>query len=267
MEGLENFINNYGGGLQFGAFFGVFAVFAIAELLFPVLGSVPERSSRWKGNLLITITNIVVLSLLPVTAISAAIWASTNNFGLLNVSNSSIEVVLIVTLLIRSLVSYVVHYLMHKVPFLWRIHRVHHTDTHLDVSTTVRLHPIEILLGILIVIPTTAFFGLSAWVLVLYEVLDSFFTPFSHANVSLPKWLDKTIRLVFVSPDMHRIHHSSYQPETDSNYGAVFSFWDRIFFTYTPEPRKPWKEFEIGLEEPRGSETKSYLWMIALPFK
>jgi sterol desaturase/sphingolipid hydroxylase (fatty acid hydroxylase superfamily) len=151
------------------------------------------------------------------------------------------------------------------VPLFWRLHRVHHLDTQMDVSTTVRFHPLEFVVNLFIGVPVVIVLGLTPWVLLLYEILDAAITLFSHANIRLPRGLERVLRYVIVTPDLHRVHHSSYQPETDSNFGAVFPIWDIIFGTFRTETRLPQEVMEIGLEEVRDQRTNQVFWLLTSP--
>ena len=154
---------------------------------------------------------------------------------------------------------------MHKVPVLWRIHRVHHLDTEMDVSTTVRFHPIEFIINLCIGIPFVIIFGLSPWVLVFYEILDVVVTLWSHSNVRVFAGVDRVLRYFVVTPNLHRIHHSTWQPETDSNFSAVFPIWDIIFRTFRPTPGTDHEIMSLGLDEVRGSRTNRLLWLLISP--
>jgi sterol desaturase/sphingolipid hydroxylase (fatty acid hydroxylase superfamily) len=166
------------------------------------------------------------------------------------------------TLLARGFISFFTHRLMHGVPWLWRLHRVHHLDTELDVTTTVRFHPLELVVGALPGIPIVVAFGLVPWVLVLYEVLDVAVTLWSHSNLRIPAPLDRVLRYVVVTPDLHRVHHSTWQPETDSNFGAVFPVWDLVFGTYRATPRDGHERMRLGLDEVRGREAHRVFWLL-----
>ena len=264
---LETFFITYGEELQYFAFFGGMAVFALWEVVRPAIGRAPDRLRRWRTNFAMTALGILTLGVLPITTFAAALWAQSQQIGLLNMVELSGWSVVVITLLARSLISWLVHFASHKVPLLWRIHRVHHLDTHLDVSTTFRLHPLESVIGFFIVIPVVIGFGLSPWVLIVYEVLDAGINVFTHANIRLPKPLDRVLRLAIVTPDMHRIHHSSFQPETDSNYGAVFSFWDRLFGTYVRDTARGPDTLELGLESVRDKRSCGLFWLLLSPFR
>jgi sterol desaturase/sphingolipid hydroxylase (fatty acid hydroxylase superfamily) len=161
--------------------------------------------------------------------------------------------------------GYVFHMLMHKVPLFWRLHRVHHSDTHLDVSTTVRSHPVEVLVLFVAMIPLVIAFGFNPWALIVYETIDGIVGLLSHTNVRLPERLDRALRWLLVTPNMHCLHHSSFQPETDSNYGVVLSIWDRIFGTYSVAPRAGYDAMKFGLNEIAFDQSSDIVWQIRSP--
>jgi sterol desaturase/sphingolipid hydroxylase (fatty acid hydroxylase superfamily) len=246
-------------------FFVLFVVFAVAEVFEPKRPGPPRRRTRWVVNLGLTLINIVVLSLLPVSLFTVSIWAFRQNVGLLNWLELPAVAVVMLTLLGRGLISFLTHYLNHRVPAFWRVHRVHHLDTELDVSTTVRFHPFEFVIGLLPGVPLAVTFGFSPWVLLLYELLDAAVTLFSHANIRLPPRLERLLRYMIVTPDLHRVHHSSYQLETDSNFSAVFPIWDMVFGTYRTSTRVPQEQMQIGLKEIRDERTERLSWLLASP--
>lgn len=262
---LDGFLVAYGDDLQFAIFFVLVAILGLVEAFRPGLDRAAGRRRRWPANLGLTILNACMPALVPVTVVGVALWAEREGLGLLHMAEASAAVAIATTLLVRSLASYGTHALMHRVPALWRLHRVHHSDTHLDVSTTVRFHPLELVPQLAIVVPVTVLFGLTPWVLVVYELLDVAVNVFTHSNIRLPSGVDRVVRWAFVTPDMHRIHHSSWRPETDSNYGAVFSFWDRAFDTYRAAPRAGYDDLEIGLAELRGPRSSSLWWQLWSP--
>jgi sterol desaturase/sphingolipid hydroxylase (fatty acid hydroxylase superfamily) len=231
----------------------------------PAFHATPQRDARWPTNLGLGIVNAAIAIAVPLTAVSAALWAERHDVGLLNTVSTPAWLAFIATLALRSLAGYLFHLAMHKVPLLWRVHRVHHLDTHLDVSTALRSHPIEVLVAALIMSVVSVLFGLSAWALVMYELWDACAGAYSHANLRLPERLDRLLRTVLVTPNMHCLHHSSWRPETDSNYGTVFAFWDRLFGTYSDAPRAGYEAMRLGLEEVRDARTSSFWWQIRSP--
>jgi len=261
---VSTWLTAHGEDLQVLLFFGGLAVLAVAERLAPRRAT-GDRRRRWLTNYALTALNLVVLMALPVTLIGSAAWAQDRGWGLFNRLALPAGVAVVATLLVRAFVSFATHWLMHKVPVLWRFHRVHHLDTELDVSTTVRFHPLESVLALGPGVALVVAFGLSPWVLIGYELLDVAVTLFSHANLRLPPAVDRVLRYLIVTPDLHRIHHSSWQPETDSNFGAVFPIWDLVFCTFRSEPRTPHPRMTLGLDEVRGPEAQSLRWLLASP--
>ena len=256
-----------GEDLQFYLFFGFLGVFLVAERLLPKRRPGISQRRRWYTNAALTIVVVLTLPLLPLSFITGAFWAHKNGFGLFNQFGGVLPVagLFVLTLLVRGFISFGTHYLNHKVPFLWRFHRVHHLDTELDVSSTVRFHPLEIPLGLVIGLPVVVLFGLSPWVLIFYELLDVSVTLFSHSNLRIAKNIDRYLRYVIVTPDLHKVHHSSYQPETDSNFSAVFPIWDIVFGTFTTKTRQPLESMPLGLDEVRDIRTNSFWWLLASP--
>lgn len=262
----SEWIQVYGGDLQVALFFGLFILLAVAERLIPKRPGGLGRRGRWPTNVGLTVLNLIVLGALPVSFIAAAQWAQTQGWGVLHLIALPLSLAVLVNLLLRGLLSFVTHLLMHKVPILWRIHRVHHLDTEMDVSTTVRFHPIEFIISLCIGIPFVVMFGLSPWMLVLYELFDVCVTLWSHSNLRLPAGVDRLLRYLVVTPNLHRIHHSTWQPETDSNFSAVFPIWDIVFGTFRPTARMDHDIMPLGLEEIRGSRANQLSWLLASPF-
>jgi sterol desaturase/sphingolipid hydroxylase (fatty acid hydroxylase superfamily) len=251
--------------------FWLFVVFLlILETLAPAFQQEPERSYRWPSNFSFGLVNVGLLAIAPLSTISAAEWASRTDVGLLNQVAVPLWASLGLTLAAYSLANYLIHVMLHKNRWLWRIHRVHHLDTRLDVSTSQRHHPFEWIANVLILVAVTIAFGLTSWVLIVYEAADAAVNVFSHANIRLPERLDRIVRWVLVTPNMHSLHHSSHQPETDSNYGTVFTLWDRLFGTYRPGPAWGYVKLQIGLKEIRDDRAWSFWWQMkspALPLK
>lgn len=263
---LEQWILDHGGTAQVALFFGLFAIFGLVEWIAPKRSQAIDRRKRWPANLKLTVLNIVLLSALPTTFLDAAIRAGEASAGLLHQVSLPWGVVLAATLLLRGLISWFTHLLMHKVGVLWRFHRIHHLDTELDVTTTVRFHPVEFVFGLAIGFPLVYGFGLSATGLLVYEILDASITLFSHANFSLPSRVEKLLRYLIVTPDLHRVHHSAWQAETDSNFSAVFPVWDLLFGTLRTETREDPATMELGLEDVRDERTTQVRWLLREPF-
>lgn len=226
-----------------------------------------EKRKRWTTNYVLTFIAIISMMAIPFTFISVANIAENNCWGLFNLIKLNWILVGFLTLLLRGFVSFFTHYLAHRIPFFWRIHRVHHLDTEMDVSTTVRFHPFEFVINSIVGLPIVLIFGFPVWGLMLYELFDIIVTLISHSNTSLPQNAEKVVRYFIVTPDLHRVHHSSYRPETDSNYSAVFPIWDILFGTFKTKNRAPQSNMELGLEEVRDERTTNILWLLASPFE
>lgn len=233
----------------------------------PARPPVEGRWRRWRTNFGITLLNIVVLGALPTSFVVAASWAQARQLGLMNMTPLPLAAALVVGLLGRGFISWVTHLLMHKVPLFWRVHRVHHTDTALDVSTTVRFHPLEFPLGLAVGLPLVLTLGLPPWLLLAYECLDMCVTVFSHANVDLPPALERALRWIIVTPGLHRIHHSTIPEETDSNFSAVFPVWDLLLGTMRTTTRHDPGVMPLGLDEVRDARSRSLGWLLAVPFR
>jgi sterol desaturase/sphingolipid hydroxylase (fatty acid hydroxylase superfamily) len=190
---------------------------------------------------------LAVRLLLPTAAAGVALVAAERGFGLFHLIGLPFWVAAPIGFLALDLVIYGQHVMFHHVPWLWRLHRMHHADLDIDVTTGVRFHPVEILLSLVIKIATVALLGIPAAAVVCFEVVLNATSMFNHANASLPRWLDRVARLTLVTPDMHRVHHSILRQETDSNFGFNLPWWDRLFGTYRAEPRAGHDGMTIGL--------------------
>ena len=259
---LPEWLLNHGDDLQLVLFFSLLAALIVAERFLPRRPGPMDRARRWPVNFFFTLLNLIALALLPVSFISAALWAEGRAIGVLRVVDAPAIVAAIVTLLVRSFISFGTHYLNHMVPALWQLHRVHHLDTELDVSTTVRFHPLEFVVGLIVGLPLVVATGLSPWVLMSYELLDVVVTLWTHSNVRLPSAVDRVLRYVVVTPDLHRIHHSAWKPETNSNFGAVFPVWDLVFGTFNDRPRDGHERMRLGLDEARDADAHRPLWLL-----
>ena len=234
--------------IRLAAFAGVFSVMALWELLAPRRPLAVGRSPRWPSNLGILVADVLAVRLLlPTAAAGVALVAAERGFGLFHVVGLSFWLAAPIGFLALDLVIYGQHVMFHHVPWLWRLHRMHHADLDIDVTTGVRFHPVEILLSLVIKIATVALLGIPVAAVVCFEVVLNATSMFNHANASLPRWLDRVARLMLVTPDMHRVHHSILRQETDSNFGFNLPWWDRLFGTYRAEPRAGHDGMTIGL--------------------
>lgn len=250
-------------------FLGLFAVFATVEALVPRRQRTQPRSTRWVTNWGIVILDTLTLRLLavalPLLAVGAALDAGANGWGVLNKAGLPGWLTVPATILFFDFAIWLQHLITHKIPFLWRFHRVHHADRDIDVTTAIRFHPVEIAFSMLLKIGLVYVLGPPALGIVLFEIILNGTAMFNHANIRIPLKLDDFLRKFLVTPDMHRVHHSIHRHEHDSNYGFALSIWDRIFRTYIPQPEKGHENMTIGLEwqDDRPSKLGWALW---LPF-
>ncbi|MFY0690326.1 MAG: sterol desaturase family protein [Paracoccaceae bacterium] len=255
--------------IRFGVFLGLFCLFAAVETLAPRRARSLPRAKRWATNWAIVILDAITLRALaialPLLAVGAAIDAGENGWGLFNTLGLHAGLEILLTVLIFDFAIWLQHLIMHKIPVLWRLHRVHHADVDIDVSTAIRFHPVEIALSMLLKIGLVYVLGPSALGIILFEIILNGTAMFNHANIKLPLKADAVIRKVLVTPDMHRIHHSNQRTEHDSNYGFSLSIWDRLFRTYTAEPDKGHLGMTIGLEW-QDERPAQLGWSLALPF-
>lgn len=255
--------------IRLAIFLGLFAVLAAAETLAPRRVRSQKRSQRWVTNWGITIANTVLLRLmavaLPLLAVGAAIDAQAQGWGLFNALALPGWIEVIAAILILDFVIWAQHLITHKVPLLWRLHRVHHADVDMDVTTAIRFHPVEIALSMILKIGVVYLLGPAALAVIVFEIMLNGTAMFNHANIRLPLWLDAILRRVLVTPDMHRVHHSVHRDEHDSNYGFALSIWDRMFGTYIAQPRAGHDDMEVGLEW-QDDRPARLGWSLGLPF-
>ncbi|WP_264212215.1 sterol desaturase family protein [Leisingera thetidis] len=256
--------------IRLAVFLGLFALFAAAEARAPRRARTLPRQRRWLTNLSITVLNTLTLRALalglPLLAVGAALDAAGQGWGLLNALRWPVWLEGLLAVLVLDFAVWLQHLVTHKVPLLWRLHRVHHADRDMDVTTAVRFHPLEIALSMLLKIGLVYLLGPSAPAVLLFELLLNGTALFTHANLALPPRLERILRLGLVTPDMHRVHHSVRRAEHDSNYGFALSVWDRIFGTYTAEPGRGHAGMTVGLQWQDGRPARLG-WSLRLPFR
>lgn len=256
--------------LRLSVFLGLFVVFAGLETLSPRRRRVQPRGHRWLTNLAITALDTLTLRalavFLPLLAVGAALDAQAQGWGLFNLVDLPPWIEWAAAVLILDFAIWGQHLITHKVPVFWRFHRVHHADRDLDVTTAVRFHPVEIAASMALKIGLVYLLGPAPWAVVAFEILLNGTALFNHANLALPPRLDALIRLVLVTPDMHRIHHSIHRHEHDSNFGFALSIWDRIFRTYRAAPEGGVEGMTVGLQWQDENPSKLG-WSLMLPFR
>ena len=250
-------------------FFGIFAVVAAWEQLVPRRIPTVSRAIRWSNNLGLVFLNSLVLRLLfPVAAAGVAAVAHQRGWGLLNNYEVAFSVATVVAVIAMDFVLYLQHVMFHAIPVLWRLHRVHHADPDYDVTTGARFHTLEIILSMLIKFATIALLGPPVVAVVIFEVLLNVTAMFNHGNITLPRNADRLLRLLVVTPDMHRVHHSVEDDESNSNFGFNLPWWDRLFGTYRDQPRAGHQGMTTGLRAFREPGQVSWLpGMLMLPFR
>lgn len=256
--------------IRLSVFLGLFAVFAAIEAFAPKRPRVQPRAGRWFTNLSLTVINTVALRgmalALPLLAVGAALDAGAKGWGLLNLVAWPAWVEFGLTLLALDFAIWLQHLITHKVPLFWRFHRMHHADRDMDVTTALRFHPAEILASMALKIALIYGLGPQAVAVVVFEILLNGTALFNHANLRLPGAVDRIVRLILVTPDMHRVHHSVLRAEHDSNYGFALSVWDRIFRTYRGQPAAGHSAMKVGLQW-QDEKPAKLGWSLWLPFR
>ena len=253
--------------IRIGFFFGIFAIMSLWEVLSPRRVLTTSKKFRWFNNLTIVFLNPILLRLvMPIFPVQMSVIARNKGWGLFNNLALPYWLAVVAGVLILDCVIYFQHVIFHMIPPFWRIHRMHHTDLDFDVTTGLRFHPIEIFLSMGIKLGAVALIGAPALAVIIFEVLLNGTSMFNHSNVYIPLRLDRLIRLLVVTPDMHRVHHSIVMRESNRNFGFNLSLWDRLFRTYKAQPDAGHKDMTIGLAEFRNARKLSLPWLMAIPF-
>lgn len=254
--------------IRFGAFVGVLAAMAVWELTRPRRKQLVGRAWRWPNNLgVVAVDALLARILFPTTGVGVALLAEAQGFGLFNLVPLPAWTAAATSILILDLVIYLQHVLFHAVPALWRLHRMHHADLDVDVTTGLRFHPIEILLSLVIKFAAIAALGAPAVAVLIFEVLLNATSMFNHGNVRIPARLDQVIRWFVVTPDMHRVHHSILARETNTNFGFNLPWWDRLFGTYRAQPSAGHEAMTIGIDQFREPGDLRLDRMLLQPFR
>lgn len=266
---LEEFIMVNEKPIRMGFFFGILIIMALWEVLTPRRVLTTSKTLRWANNLGLVFFNSFILRLLfPAAAVGVAVTASQQGWGLFNIYELSPWLTVIASVVIMDFVIYVQHVMVHAIPALWRLHRVHHADPDYDVTTGARFHTLEIILSMLIKFATIVLLGPPVVAVVLFEVILNATAMFNHANVRLPAGVDRVLRWFVVTPDMHRVHHSTEDDEANSNFGFSLPWWDRLFGTYRDQPRGGHEGMTIGIRKYRDAKDVSWITgMLVLPFR
>ena len=260
-----------GPAIRLAFFLGVFAIVAICEALAPRRARTLPRRARWPNNVGVVVLNTLVLHavlrvVFPAAAVGVALAAEARGWGLFNAVGAPIWLAVPLSVVLLDLAIYLQHVMVHAVPALWRLHRMHHADLDFDVTTGARFHPIEILLSMLIKIALVAALGPPAVAVLIFEVLLNASSMFNHGNLAIPRQVDRVLRWLVVTPDMHRVHHSVVVAETNSNFGFTLPWWDRLFGTYRAQPAAGHAAMTIGIEQFRDPGDLRLDRMLIQPF-
>ena len=265
---LDVFVMAHEKVLRMGFFFGMLALMGIWELIAPRRVLTVSRGLRWFNNLgLVFFNSFVARLLFPTAAVGVAAFAAEQGWGLLHYYQIPFWPAVVIAIVAMDFVIWLQHIMVHAVPILWRLHRVHHADPDFDVTTGARFHTLEIILSLLIKFATIVVLGPPVVAVVIFEIILNAMAMFNHGNVRLPSGMDRVLRMFVVTPDMHRVHHSVADDEANSNFGFNLSIWDRLFGTYRDQPRGGHEGMTIGIHKYREPKLVSWLpGMLALPF-
>ena len=217
-------------------------------------------------NLFFTLTTVIINAGLAFLIVKASRWTSDNQFGLLYLVRLPLWLHTLLALLMLDFIgAWLIHWVQHKTVWLWQFHKIHHIDTHIDATTALRHHPVESLLRVIALFLAIITMGVPFWMVMFYQSLSALVSQFNHANIHLPKWVDNALSWIIVSPDMHKVHHSRYQPETDANYANIFSVWDRLFGTFIKVPDT--LAIQYGLDEYRDPRYQEIGPLLKVPWE
>ena len=264
---MGHFLLDHEPAIRFGFFFGILVLMALWEGIAPRRPLTVSKKTRWFNNLgLVLIDTLALRLLLPLTAVGVALFVEKRGWGILHYLSLPAWMAVIIGVLTLDLVIYIQHAVFHFIPTLWRLHRVHHTDLDIDVTTGVRFHPAEVVLSMGIKMAVVFLLGAPVLAVLLFEVILNSTSMFNHGNVRMGRNFDRWLRLFLVTPDMHRVHHSVIIRETNSNFGFNFPWWDRLFGTYRAQPANGHDRMVIGLSRYRDPKYLTLVRLLALPF-
>lgn len=261
-------------GWRLGCFISILILMMLLEWQRPARQSPIRISKRWTANFgLVLVSSILARLIVPIGLTVVALYNQEQGIGLLHLQtvnelNLPSWLVIIISLLLLDMLIYWQHRLFHKVPILWCLHKVHHADAHIDASTGLRFHPIEIVLSILVKLIAVMALGIPAIAVLIFEISLNGLALFNHANIRLPQAIEKPLRLILITQMLHRIHHSQVVSETNSNYGFSVTWWDKLFGSYKQAASKSDNELDIGLMEYPNAKQNASLWgLLIMPFK
>ncbi len=254
---------------RLGFFFSILVIMMLLEWRQPARKSPIKSSTRWFANFgLVFASSLIARLAVPIGLTAVALYAQQHGIGLFNLIELPSVVVIVLSLILLDILIYWQHRLFHRMPILWRLHRVHHADAHVDASTGLRFHPIEIVLSILIKLIAVIVLGVPAIAVLIFEIALNGLALFNHANIRLAPAIEKPLRLILMTQILHRIHHSQVVSETNSNYGFSVIWWDKLFGSYKDIAKKTDDHLDIGLIEYPTAKQNASLWgLLIMPFK
>ncbi len=264
---MKEFFFQYESYIRLSSFIGLYALLTLWEISSPKRKLEHARRLRWVSNFgLIIISSILIRFIFPTAAVGISLLVEQNHWGLLYYFELPYIIHFIAAFVLMDLSLYFQHVMFHALPLFWRFHRVHHTDLDFDITTGLRFHPFEMVISILIKFMTITALGVPVLAVVIFEIILNAASMFSHSNIKIHSAIEQMTRWFIVTPDMHRIHHSVSENETNSNFGFFISVWDRLFGTYTKEPKEGHTGMQIGLNNFREPKWQDIRWLIYLPF-
>ncbi len=267
MPVIQDFVLAHESLIRLLCFLVLFSLLLFLETRYPKRPPVPKLPARRINHcMLLALAYLATKLFVPLASYQVAVFATTHNAGLFNIIALPFSLNIIMTIVLFDLLIYLQHIAFHQYSWLWRVHRVHHSDLGFDTSTGIRFHPLEIVLSLCYKLVAVYLLGTAAIAIVLYEILLNSAALLTHSNIAIQPKFDKILRIIFITPDVHRVHHSVIRRETDSNYGNLFSIWDRLFKTYTPAPQMGHTQMTIGLERYRKPSSQTLLQLLKLPF-
>lgn len=253
------------GTLRLSIFLGVLILMGTLEAMFPAHERLQKRSSRWVTNIgLVIIDTLAIRLLFPIIAVGAALWAQTQGWGVLNLVVLPNWISVILAVIILDMMIYWQHVAFHKIPWLWRLHKVHHADRDLDATSGLRFHPVEIVISMVYKMIVVVALGAPVLAVIIFEIILNACALFNHANVRIPLLIERPLRKIMVTPALHRIHHSVIERETNTNFGFSVIWWDKIFRSYTDTPSG---QLTLGLNEYQTDAPSNLIWSLIAPFK
>lgn len=253
--------------LRIGSFLAMLIIMGVAETIWPRRQLDVTKGKRWFSNLSVSvISSLLARLIIPIAPVGAAIICAEHNIGLLNTISLPSWIIILISILLLDMLIYWQHVAFHRIQLLWRIHRMHHADLDIDASTGIRFHPLEIITSVVIKLIGITILGPPAIAVITFEILLNGCALFNHANVRLPLGIDAILRLFIVTPDMHRVHHSTDMREANMNYGFNFPWWDRIFGTYKSQPDLGHDGMRIGMNIFREPKYVRLDKMLTIPF-